>query len=96
MRKKQMAEEIENLRKENEALRVVARRMYSDYVSKLMTSELKGEIPTKMLYGNDYAKGIVEDEIEKLVQLNEYFNFDEDYIKLVKSQLAGTFMIEES
>ena len=96
MHKKQIVQELENLRKENEALRIVARRMYSDYVSKLMTSELKGEIPTKMLYGNDYAKGIVEDEIKKLIQLNEYFNFSDGYIELVKSQLTGTFMIEKS
>lgn len=96
MRKKQMLEEVENLKKENEALRFVARWMYSDYLGKLMTSELKGKIPTKKLYGDDYAREIVEHEIKKLVRLNKYFNFDEDYIELVKSQLAGTFMIEKS
>ena len=96
MRKKQMVEELENLKKENEALRFVARWMYSDYLGKFMTSELKGEIPTKKLYGDDYAREIVEHEIKKLMRLNEYFRFGEDYIELVKTQLSNTFMIEKS
>lgn len=96
MRKKQMVEELENLKKENEELRFVARWMYSDYLGKLMTSELNGGIPTKDLHGDDYAREIVEYEIRKLMRLNEYFRFSEDYIELVKTQLLNTFMIEKS
>lgn len=96
MRKKQMAEELENLKKENEELRFVARWMYSDYLGALMTSELKGEIPTKKLYGDDCAREIIEHEIKKLSQLNKYCKFGDDFIGLVKRQLLNTFMIEKS